>query len=268
MSHPRVLDHLLAASRIARDDDGIDIGAIREAQRLHELRNFVQHDGLIPSVDDVARSRLRALDLLEWLASEFLGTPLASLSRAALIRSEAIRAAVESAERAAGDRQWNDAGAELAVALIRARAEFREGEPYRRRIWTGDVGRAVRSLTAMIPRDSRSSFGTYSSGSGTRDLQRLLEEVVRHVERVEDVVEARAVGARASDYAGFKRRVPLQHIEQAVDWSGTWIDPPLTEDEYLRAYEFVVTTALQWQQFPPPPEPDSPPDEVDIADAT
>ena len=74
---------------------------------------------------------------------------------------------------------------------------------------------------------------------------------------IDDRVEALALGARASDYVWFRRRFP--GVAQTMD--GSWHTYPMPEgvpsaEEFARGLEFVTTTALHWQQFPPTPLPD------------
>src|SRR5207245_337960 len=76
-----------------------DVPELRGAARLHDLRNGVQHDGRVPSDDDLVRSRVRAIECVEWLSREFLNTELQDISRASLVKNAEVREQVEAAER-------------------------------------------------------------------------------------------------------------------------------------------------------------------------
>jgi hypothetical protein len=222
-----------------------DVSELQAAARLHELRNGVQHDGRVPSDDDLVRSRIRALEAVEWLAAEFLERELASISRASLVVNADVRAQLEQAERF-GDDGIYDLGAErLAVALEIARREFQSGDRrYRRRLQRRDVQSAVREVR---------QGGGDPHGLGYRAFNELLETLSSEVESLQDHVSALSAGARASDYTWFQRRFP--GVSRMSD--GSWYAHPraadLTREEYVRGLDFVTSIALHWQQFPAPP---------------
>jgi len=91
-----------------------------------------------------------------------------------------------------------------------------------------------------------------------RRLERLLADMAGEVERVEDRLEAVAVAGDPSEYAWFRQRVPKPTAFAGNDYNLEWHtippDPPADQREYLRALEFVTSTALRWQQFPEPEE--------------
>ena len=248
LSVPRVLDHVLAAARHRANNATLVVPEVREAQRLHEFRNLVQHQGVVPSSDDLIRSRLRALDAVTWLASEFFGVPLAEFSRASLIHSAEVREQVEAAEKHAELGDYSSAVVHLTRAFELARYAFKTGEPYRPPLRVSDVRQALRDV-APKPTSTSHAFG------GLRRLERLLEGVVRQVERLDQHVEALSLGARSSDYAWLWRRFerPRQGLSEAQEWYAHPPDPPATREEYFRALDFITTTALHWQQFPAPP---------------
>jgi hypothetical protein len=70
---PWVLDQLLASCRELRADDQAEWPALRDARLLHKYRNTVQHDGTVPSSQDLERQRFRATDFIASLASSFFG---------------------------------------------------------------------------------------------------------------------------------------------------------------------------------------------------
>jgi hypothetical protein len=86
-----------------REGTSEDVPEVREARRLHRLRNNVQHEGLAPSSDQVIRSRLPAQEFLAWVATSWFGVELETISRAQLIENRAVRELVEQAEKAGHD---------------------------------------------------------------------------------------------------------------------------------------------------------------------
>lgn len=256
---PRVLDHLLAAIRLEADDHQLKPSVIDAALGLHDVRNLVQHDGLIPSPDELVRSRVRSLDFMEWAAGAFYSVELAALSRASLVSSEEVRAQIQSSENIAERGDYSSAGSELAIAFELARREFRTGGPYRRSFHLGEARQAVEDILTK----PRSQLDPTNFGSAPRGLQTFLERVVADLERVEDQIEALTLGAAASEYAWFQRRVPQPFQTLDQKWHHHAADPPLTRTEFTRALDFVTTTALHWQQFPSPP---AVPGEAEVGD--
>ncbi len=250
----RALDHLLAAIRERTGDERAMPVALREAQRLHRVRNEVQHDGVVPSPQTVAESRRRATDFLEWAAREFHGIELAAISRASLVHSEPVRERLEHAEELDASGKASAAAGELSIALEIARHEIRAGEPYRPRGFRGlDIRSATESINSAIERLTRATkISGYYGGGPTDKLRQVLDRLSGDVERIEDRLEALTLGAAASEYAWFRRRIPPARMMVGRDWHTNEPEPPLSPDEFRRALDFVTTTALHWQQFPSP----------------
>lgn len=218
-----------------------DVPEVREARRLHETRNSVQHAGLAPSSEQVLQSRVGTRRFLEWVATDWFGVPLESVSRAQLIENDAVRTLVVDAEQAAARDDYETAGERLAVAFEMARrehrAEMRDGR-FVSRISPGDIGRAL------------SEVETYdASGGSSRRFREVMYGFAEQIERLSDQVEALTLGARASDYAWFKRSFPRVYDAMGAltlePFQGT-----VTPEVYLRGLDFVTTTALHWQEFP------------------
>jgi hypothetical protein len=247
-SLPDVLKALVGLWR-QREDTEVDVPEVLEARRLHDLRNTVQHDGVAPSRDQVVVSRVRAREFLSWVAAEWFGVPLEAISRARLIENEAVRTPVELAERAAADEDYSTAAQHLAVAFEMARRELPAGMyrgQYVQPVSDSDVGEAISEV--------RKGSGD-TGGLGWPRFNRLLRGFVYQLDTLHDQVEALSLGARASDYAWFKRNFPEVHgvmlagraLPELVAYPPV---EPIPRAVYLHGLDFVTTTALHWQEFP------------------
>ncbi len=302
---PRLLDDLLAAHRLQHNDDSIDLPHRRDVAWLHDLRNGVQHQANEPSEGDLGRASVYATDFVDSLLREFFGTSLAELSRASLVQNEEVRDAIKSAEGHAAANRLEEAPQSLSIAFELARYIFREGEPWRRRLraQSYEIKRALEPLAdspssgsssmvkgklerllASIPASGSSrpmssdikaiAEGVFPSKKrDTRRLEELLKGLVEETQRLEERIEGMTVGGDPSEQAWFRRRVPratAYGVEEGVEWFTLPPDPPLSRREYLRALDFVTTTALRWQEFPEPEssELDAATDEVEAEDET
>jgi hypothetical protein len=253
---PWVLDQLLASYRELREEDQADLPALHEARHLHEYRNTVQHQGTVPSPQDVERQRFRADDFISSLARNFLGRELAELSRAMLVQDKSVRGAIQEAEQRLAGGYLLAAVEQVSIAFEVAREAFRSGQPfeYGKSVDVRDVRRAIRGIEESIrPSGNRSSprFG----GSWAK-LQEVLEALVRRSTRAEDRLEALSLGAQASDYVWFRNRFPrARGFLGSEEWEAYWtVDPSevrFTREEAIRGLDFVTTVALHWQQSPP-----------------
>jgi hypothetical protein len=255
-SLPWVLTQLLAEHRELQADDQAEWRELEDARHLHDDRNRVQHHGTVPSPQDLERQRFRATDFISSLVVSFFGRQLAELSRAMLVKDKEVRNAIEAAERSLADGQLGSAVEQLAVALQVARSAFRSGQPLdsRKSLSVPQVRTAMRALGyAFKPSDS-------TRPSGVRDLERILEALVRRSERAEDRLEALTLGAQVSEYEWFRRRFPRAHRTiGSPEWRfsrSSNSSDRYTREEVIRGLDFVTTVALHWQQFPPAPSPE------------
>lgn len=285
---PRMLDDLLAARRIKGDEESATLPGRENVRWLHDYRNGVQHQANEPSARDVERSAVYATDFIDSLLTVFYEMSLTELSRASLVQDEAVRRAIQESEELAGHQNFNGAMERLAIAFELARSAFRSGEPYRRRLRArdSDIKKALSEFKTTKPSSSGARRAlqkilegivpgikpkpmssdvnaiveaVFPHGSGDpRRLEKLLADMAGEVQRVEERLEAVAVAGDPSEYAWFRQRV---HKPTAfagnnfeLDWHTIPPDPPADQREYLRALEFVTSTALRWQQFPQPEE--------------
>ena len=241
---PAVLQEL----KNAAGDDAVEI---IEARRLHDLRNMVQHDGLVPPADATIRARLQARDFLQWACLNFFKQDFWSLSRASLVRDEQIRGRLETAVAFAANGVFDLAAEALAVAFELALDELRAGE---RHSWHHYTTHDIREIVQAVGRASGSSYG-----NAERAAEKVLRAFDEKIQTLEDRVEAVALGARASEYVWFRRRFPRVQLRYRDEPYIESVGQPPTPEEFTRAFDFVTTTVLHWQEFPePPPPPDDP----------
>jgi hypothetical protein len=203
-SLPEVLDDALAAWRLKTGDESAGPSELREAARLRQYRNSVQHDGVVPHDEDIRRSRVRARGAVECLARAFFDTELDSVSRAMLLSEGPLRDRVLVAERHAAAGEWREAIAQLWIAFQGAVEQHRSGQEYRRKASTFDVAGAVGSATSGgYTGTARNPFG-----GSTESLITLLKDLVERTEEVEETLEVMAMGADAVDYAWFRAVAP------------------------------------------------------------
>jgi hypothetical protein len=142
---PWVLDQLLASYRELQGDHQADWPVLREARNLHEYRNTVQHHGTVPSLQDVERQRFRATDLISSLVRSFFGRQPTELSRAMLVQTKEVRAAIQEAEQSLAGGDLRAAVEQLSIALEVAREGLPLGPTVRGKKVGGPVCRTPSS---------------------------------------------------------------------------------------------------------------------------
>lgn len=283
-SLPMVLDQILASRREIARDDTATIASLDGARRLREFRNLVQHDGNVPSPDELNRSWLRATDFIEEVLSVFFDRRLAELSRASLVADPEVRERITLAEKEASTDDFSSAVGQLAIAFELARYIFRTGEPARRRLRTSrsEIERALghrpgrsrpfSSFTENKVRDAlRAASGNKlssgeaskvvqaigASGELPKELPKFLVELTQAIERIDDRLEALSVAGDPSEYAWFRQRVPRPSAywgDERLEFTSIPPDPPADQADFLRAMDFVTATALRWEQEPVEPQ--------------
>ncbi len=244
---PWVLDQLLASHRERMDEAQADLPGLAEARRLHKYRNDVQHEGLVPSQDEVERQRLRAAGFLAVLADQFFGCRLAALSRAWLVEEATVRARIQAAEQSFDAGDLPGTVKNLAIGFEAARHAFREDQPH-------DVTRFPKSRVSSVVRDLEHRLTPqHARPIRLGDLERLLDSYLWFRNRFPKVTLS---PNGRWDYAPNSSVILEPHdTREQARWAVS-PDPSqlqISRDEALRALDFVVTVALHWQQFPPVP---------------
>jgi hypothetical protein len=240
--------------RELKRNDQVEWQALREARTLHDYRNSVQHQGTIPSLQDIDRQQFRAIDFISSLTRNFFDRELSEISRTILVRNKEVRAHIEAAEQRLSTGDLGLAAQQLSIAFEVARHVFRTGQPYDSRKSISIPN--LRDVTHGLTRRFEAVEGRRNP-LGLMQFERLLEALVRRSEVAEDRLEALSLGAQPSDYAWFRNRFPRAHRSMGSDdWdtSRPAFVPmaPITREEVMRGLDFVTTVALHWQQFPDP----------------
>jgi hypothetical protein len=237
-----VLDAVLASWREKEGNDQLSSPQISEARRLRDYRNLVMHDGEVPTDPD--RHVARGEEFVRWAIRQFFGLEIEEISRAYLIRDEAVAARVRLAEQSAVDEQYLVAMGQLRVAFNSAHQQRSAWESFT--FIDSEIERAVERATGA----KRYSMGQQSIS--VSELMDVMKKMAKRLDEVDEIVQAISVGADPVEYAWFARTAPhtfgrfnTDHIEVVDDGE------PRTRQDYARAYDFVLTTLLRWQQLPP-----------------
>lgn len=100
-------------------------------QRLRELRNNVQHSGIIPSPEDVRQGKIRAESFIRDTVREVFGQELEAFAPSALIGDEKARLHLQEAERALIESDYEKALTEATISFkIGLLAFYRQTAPY------------------------------------------------------------------------------------------------------------------------------------------
>jgi hypothetical protein len=89
--------------------------------RLHEVRNAIQHSGIVPDETQTSELGTAALDCLFELVRKNLGIEFASLSIAELFEEPVVHELYKLAERLFAESQFNPAAVALVACFERAR---------------------------------------------------------------------------------------------------------------------------------------------------
>lgn len=237
-----VLDAVLASWRAKEGNDQLSSPHIADARRLRDYRNVVMHDAEVPA--DPERQVARGDGFVRWAVRLFFGLELEEISRAYLIRDEAVAARVRLAEQAAAEEQYLVATGQLRVAFNVAHQHRSVWESFT--FIDSEIERAVERATGA----KRYSMGQQQVS--VSELMDVMKKMAKRLVEVDEVVLAISVGADPVEYAWFARTAPhtfgrmnSQYVEVVDDGE------PRSRHDYARAYDFVVTTLLRWQELPP-----------------
>jgi hypothetical protein len=281
-----IIDTLTAEWRVQTGKAEGEIEGTGQVKKLRDYRNGVQHDGNVPSPQNVERYAVYAYDFIDAATQAFFGVALQELSRAHLIANETIRDEIRSAESLASAGDFNTAGEHIVVAFELVVRAVRSDQPWRRRLdlsesklkraldemapkppsGVSSLKSKLREILAAVPtKRSLSSFDINKlvdlmlDGPAKVDSARLREAlvgIVKELDWLQERMEANAAAGDPAEHAWFRSRLGKGFpTAGGQHWVTTSADPPLAEEEYVRAIEFVTQAALRQQRSAELPAP-------------
>ena len=188
-------------------------------QYLHELRNDVQHQGTIPSPEDVLNKRALAESFLRSVISDVFDKRLEEIFLSDMVPHDQMRTLMREAEQnlALGKYKESCIGSAKAfqiLTLLEGVLEFERA---------GYLSRPMRFEISE------------------------LEEMYKRIERLEDQMLTFSVGADYRRFLKFRERMPS--ISASADWTlhvrerDNW-NP--TKEDAIEALDFVFSTIMKW----------------------
>lgn len=211
----------------------------REISLIHELRNDAQHQGVIPSADEVQKSMNYTESFVRLVFKSVFKKEFDELTLADLIENAEIKDLLKEAEKAFTENRFPDSITASAKAFRKALLSEIRRRPYIHRpsyfiSWdVEDIGRRLGIPDAF------------------RDLGRHLRDFREWIEYLEEQLEVIALGCDLRQYLRFRQKSP--HIEVAIggemhvlarqNWQPT-------KDDCIEVLDFVFSTILRWQSTP------------------
>ncbi len=114
---PRACDEVVGRIRDTANNIQIrDLPLRKEIDRLHDLRNSVQHSATVPSVSDARQFLVLVETFLRNMYSDVFGVDYDQASSLSLIQDQSIRERLEKAYQALANSDWNLAAREASIA--------------------------------------------------------------------------------------------------------------------------------------------------------
>lgn len=243
-SLPATFDGLQASYRQRTGDDDANLPKRDDALDLHEFRNSVQHNGVVPSQIDLQRSRVRAYDAFEAVLNEFFGVERCKLSRALLVADTTARGFVEKAEAAAAAADFDRASSEMLVARKLILDNLRSAVSRRRVAGLDrDLGERLYELAERVDRRRLRRDDDLS------DEDRLIGALAHRLNEAEQAVELLALGGDVTALQWvddrFDEPLTLGRGSAVEVISYVRQERPVAADEYQRLYSAVIDLAVR-----------------------
>ncbi|MCI0330164.1 MAG: hypothetical protein L0196_04335 [candidate division Zixibacteria bacterium] len=156
---------------------------------LHELRNIVQHQGSIPSIEDVSKNKTYTQDFIGSVCSEIMNLPFEKLYLSVLIKNEKLRTKILDAEKAL-DKQELKKCIKLCEEALKL-AFFEESDVFELAgELTGYLG-ASKELKKVISNNYPEQYKEKDYYLPTRDLSRALLQLGQGVASMQFLDEYR-----------------------------------------------------------------------------
>jgi len=218
-------------------------------ERLRRLRDRVQHDGIIPSPEDVRQAAVQAESFIRDAVREVLGKELEKVSPAELIQDEKAREHLLEAEKSLQNNDYRLAVREAAVAFDLGWTSFRLHSSPR---WRRHLGEELVNEIANAAKNAARA-GSQEIKMFARKFAEELERshVRQKLEELIEPLELARYGVDMSIYTRFKQVTPRvywtfgreePHIFEPNDWAPSKLDA-------MFAIDFACTALLQLQAW-------------------
>jgi len=224
----RAWDEVVGRLRDSRNNLPItELPMRRDMERLHKIRNDVQHSSAIPHPQDVQKYPALVESFLKDSYQDIFKVDYDSISLLSLIKDHQIKEQLEKAHTALNSGDWNKVAIESAIGfsmLMELTAIIAIRDP-------------ISSLYASIDRFS------FSNDFGQR------RQIERIVEEIDDLREHLLLTACGIDYVEYlKYRHICPSVRQMVDGQyDTTRSKDYSEDESKSILNFVENQVLQFQ---------------------
>lgn len=211
----------------------------REIGTIHQLRNDVQHNGVIPSVEEVQKAINYAESFVRSVIKSAFDKEFDELMLADLIEDAEIRNLIKEAENALTENRFKDSITASAKAFKKASLAEKRKRPYRRR------------LSPFVGFDVERAGEKIGLKDAFRELARFFENVKEQIEYLEEQMDVISLGGDLRRYLRFKQKSPIVTAvvsgELVVHAPPNW--EPIKED-CVEVLDFVFNTLLRWQSAP------------------
>jgi hypothetical protein len=254
MDFHRAWDEVVGRLRdIANGINATDLPLRRDMNRLHDIRNDVQHKGAIPNPKDIVRYLPLVESFLRDSYQQIFATDFDTLSALSFIKHTQLKEPLEKAHDALGLREWTKAVCEAAIAfnlLLQMAKKLAHPE-------------SLDQIYRKVDEVHRTSDGTRLDflSDGQRQA---IGGIVNEVSRLREHVAVVGLGLDYSEYVSIKPLLPKVRwgkyddgrlleewdVEIPNGWSdelNQWVWKAYTEAEARKVVTFVERQILRVQ---------------------
>lgn len=227
-------------------------------ERLRRLRDRVQHDGIVPSPEDVRQASLEAEAFIRGAVREVLDQELEEFSPIMLIADEKAREHLKKAEQALQQGDYSAATKEAAAGFaigwrnftprLSNRFPYLFSEKLLREL-SHIIGKAMKGAAEKVKVDTFKHFADsfeskLHSSKPSYELDALLKELIEPIEMAQYGI----------DMHGYHR---FQQITPPVSWFWGSEEPKVhtlpnwspSQQDALFAFDFAITSLLRLQHW-------------------
>lgn len=252
MDYYRVCDEVIGILRDPTNGLSItDLPLRRDMERLHEIRNDVQHKGAIPNPNDLKKYMPLVESFLTNTYQDIYSVNFGKLSSLSLIHNAEIRAKLETSFNKLESQEWTESVCEAAIAfhlliVLMQEAAHPNGLSGLKGLFKGARAKDGKKLNFM-------------SRSQQDGLKNLLQEIARLQEQVAVI----GFGIDYSDYINIKPQLPKVALYPKKDGegreltaftpqefsteNGRYIEKQYNEVEATYIVQFVEKQVLEFQ---------------------